>query len=101
MMSNYRSLTFETKCLLLSSNFKLRSQNLTKDIIQSYKDFSIGSLYVKILSRIMNKHNLKQLKIASMSIDDKDETVNVIKANPFLRSLFSELLHYSKAVKES
>lgn len=47
----------------------------------------------------MNKHNLKQLKIASLSIDDKDETVNVIKGNPFLRTLFSELLHYSKAVK--
>ena len=101
MMSNYRSLTFESKCILMSSNFKLRSQNLLKDIIEGYKDYSIGSLYIRVLSKIMNKYNMKQLKIASMSINDQDDTVGVVKNNPFLRSLFYGLLQYSKKIKGS
>lgn len=40
----------------------------------------------------MNKYNMKQLKIASMSITDADDTVGLVKNNPFLRSLFYGLL---------
>ena len=85
----------------MSSNFKLRSQNLLKDIIEGYKDYSIGSLFIRILTKIMNKYHMKQIKIASMSVNEADETVGFIKNHPFLRSLFYGLLEYSKTIKGS
>ena len=72
MMGNYRSISFIGKGLLLSSNFKLRSKNLAKQIINNYNTHSIGSLYIRILEIVMNKYHLKQLKTASMSLNDGD-----------------------------
>jgi hypothetical protein len=71
-MGNYRSLQFEIKCLVLCSNFRLRSKNLFKDTFRKYRSASLGELYVQIMSKILTKYHLKQLKAASYSIDTKD-----------------------------
>ena len=42
MMGNYRSLKFECKCIVLTSNFRLRSDNLFKDTLHQYEKVSIG-----------------------------------------------------------
>lgn len=95
--SNYRSLVFETKCVALTSNFKLRSQNLNKAMVEIYKEESIGLLYVILLQKIMTKYHLKQLKVASLSINDNDETTGLVKRSPFLRSIFYGLLSLIKS----
>jgi hypothetical protein len=49
IMGNYRSLKFECKCLMLSSNFRMRSKSSAKNVISSYKNVSLGFLYRKVL----------------------------------------------------
>lgn len=48
-MGNYRSLKFECKCLVLTSNFRLRGKTTAKDVVSNYLKASIGNLYSKIL----------------------------------------------------
>ena len=42
MMGNYRSLKFECKCIVLTSNFRLRSDNLIKNTVKRYDKVAIG-----------------------------------------------------------
>ena len=42
MMGNYRSLKFSCKCIVLTSNFRLRSDNLQKNTIHKYEKEAIG-----------------------------------------------------------
>lgn len=65
MMGNYRSLKFECKCIVFTSNFRLRSQNLFKDTLNKYQNVAIGELYALAFTRIMTKYHLKQLSNAS------------------------------------
>lgn len=48
----------------------------------------------------MTKYHLKQLKVASLSVNDADETTGLVKKSPFLRSIFYELLHLIKSSTE-
>ncbi len=64
-MGNYRSLKFDCKCIVLSSNFRLRSETLIKNTLHRYSKISIGELFARTLTRIMTKYHLKQLRQAS------------------------------------
>lgn len=92
MMGNYRSLKFEARCLVMCSNFRLRTKNLLKDIVHKYKDVCIGELYVHILSKIMTKYHLKQLKAASFSLDTQDELTQLLHKDLFTRNIISNLM---------
>lgn len=65
MMGNYRSLKFECKCLVLTSNFRLRSDNLQKDTLHKYLKVALGELFAKTFIKIMTNYHLKQLRQAS------------------------------------
>jgi hypothetical protein len=65
MMGNYRSLKFECKCILLTSNFRLRSDNLFKNTLRKYDKIAIGELFARAILRFMTKYHLKQLRQAS------------------------------------
>lgn len=97
-IGSHRVLNIESKCLVMSSNFKLRSQNLIKATIEKYKDESIGSLFVVLLAKIMTKYHLKQLKVASLSMNDSDEMVGVVRNSPYLRTVFHRLLEHIRRV---
>jgi len=72
MMGNYRSLKFETKCLVLTSNFRLRSKNLMKTALNKYKKVALGELFSKLFRKVMTKYHLKHLKSASLSSNNSD-----------------------------
>ena len=61
-------------------------------MIEIYRDESLGILYVVLLQKIMTKYHLKQLKVASLSVNDVDETTGLVKKSPYLRSIFYGLL---------
>ena len=49
-----------------------------------------------LLQKIITKYHLKQLKVASLSVNDADETTGLVKKSPFLRSIFYGLLELIK-----
>lgn len=49
MTGNYRSLRFECKCTVLSSNFLIKTKADNKNIILNYELVSLGYLFRVIL----------------------------------------------------
>lgn len=86
MMGNYRALVFECRCLVLTSNFRLRAASLVKDSLKEYRSTAIGALFVRLLARIMTRHHLKQLRESGQS------SGNSVLKSPFVRSLMGGLL---------
>jgi len=96
MMGNYRSLQFEVKCLVMCSNFRLRSKSLFKDTLRKYRSVCLGELYVQIMSKILTKYHLKQLKAASYSIDSGDDLSELLKKDLFVKNIMHNLMNYLK-----
>lgn len=92
MMGNYRSLQFEAKCLVLCSNFRLRSKSLFKDTLSKYRNVSLGELYVQVMSKILTKYHLKQLKAASYSLDSQEELAQLLREDVFVRNIMHNLM---------
>ena len=90
MMGNYRSLKFDCKCIVLTSNFRLRSQNLFKNTLRKYEMVSIGELYAKALTRIMTKYHLKQL--SSASYGGEGQIGEFVRKDSFLRAVMNAAL---------
>ena len=76
----------------------MRSKTVHNSIISNYKRTSIGYLYRRILEKILTPYHLRQIRTASDSSNDSDETVSLIKQNVFLRALITSLTEY---VRES
>lgn len=83
MMGNYRSLKFECKCIVLTSNFRLRSDGLFKNTLKKYEKMAIGELFARAIMRFMTKYHLKQLRQASFG--GEGELGQVVRTDPFLR----------------
>ena len=96
MMGNYRSMQFEVKCLVMCSNFRLRSKSLFKDTLRKYRSVCLGELYVQIMSKILTKYHLKQLKAASYSIDSGDDLSELLKKDLFVKNIMHNLMNYLK-----
>ena len=79
MLGNYRSLKFECKCLLLASNFRMRSKTIAKNVISNYDSVSIGYMYQKVLDKILTKFHLRQMRTASVSSNKSDESVSLVQ----------------------
>lgn len=82
--------------MVLCSNFRLRSKNLFKDTLRKYRNVSLGELFVLVMSKILTKFHLKQLKTASYSIDTEDELSQLLKRDIFVRNIMHNLMHYLK-----
>ena len=95
-MGNYRSMQFEVKCLVMCSNFRLRSKSLFKDTLRKYRSVCLGELYVQIMSKILTKYHLKQLKAASYSIDSGDDLSELLKKDLFVKNIMHNLMNYLK-----
>ena len=85
MMGNYRSLKFLCKCIVLTSNFRLRSNNLQKNTIHKYEKEAIGQLFARAIMRFMTKYHLKQLRQASFG--GEGELGQLVRTDPYLRSI--------------
>jgi hypothetical protein len=94
MMGNYRSLRLECKCLMLSSNFRMRSKNIQKSVVANYQSESLGFLYRKVLEQIITKYHLKQMKVVSGQSGEMNEAALLLKQSSFLRTSMTALAEY-------
>lgn len=90
-LGNYRSLRFDVRSLVLSSNFRLRSQHLRKDTLSKYRMVSVGELFVRVLRKVLTKYHLRDLKSASENVNPKDELGKMLRSDLFLLNLIQNL----------
>jgi hypothetical protein len=57
----------------------MRSKNVSKNVISTYNSTSIGYLYRNVLEKIITKYHLRQMKVASVTSGDRDETSTLVK----------------------
>lgn len=86
---------------MVCSNFRLRSKTLFKDTLRKSRNVSLGELFVLVMSRILTKYHLKQLKAASYSMDSEDELSQLLKRDVFVRNIMHNLMHCMKEERSS
>ena len=67
-----------------------------KDTLRKYRSVCLGELYVQIMSKILTKYHLKQLKAASYSIDSEDDLSELLKKDLFVKNIMHNLINYLK-----
>ena len=67
-----------------------------KDTLRKYRSVCLGELYVQIMSKILTKYHLKQLKAASYSIDSEDDLSELLKKDLFVKNIMHNLMNYLK-----
>ena len=105
MMGNYRSLQLECKCMVLSSNFRLRSDSPSKTPLHgnnygsASRSLSLGELFARAILRFISKYHLRQLKQASFG--GEGEAAEQLRTDPFLQAVLAATASHMKSPPSS